>query len=184
VCATLAILMWARPAWPDQNPTLSVTIANDAEAPGRTLENALAIAGGVFRRAGVDVVWRGDPVDSPTDVLTVRVAANVSDVPFSAADDSMGAVRNLDGVRATVAYVFFDRARDFADRGHVDVWIVLGCVIAHELGHLVLPVNAHAAEGVMVAQWDPHMFARAGGLLSFAPDQAQLLRRRVASRQP
>ena len=184
VSATLVILIWARPAWPDQDPTLSVIIANDAEAPGRTVENALMIAGGVFRRARVAVVWRGATQNVSTEVLTIRVAAKASDVPFRAAEDSMGAARNLDGARATVAYVFFDRVREFADRGHIDVWVVLGCVIAHELGHLVLPLNAHAAEGIMLAQWDPGVLARAGGLPSFAPDQARLLRLRVASREP
>jgi hypothetical protein len=86
--------------------------------------------------------------------------------------------------RATAAYVFFDRVREFADRGHLDAWIVLGCAIAHELGHLLLPVNAHAADGIMRARWDSHLIGRAGGFLSFAPDQARLLRMRVASREP
>jgi hypothetical protein len=36
----------------------------------------------------------------------------------------------------------------------------------------------------MRAQWDSRAIARAGGFLSFAPDQAQLLRLRVASRKP
>jgi hypothetical protein len=160
-----------------------VHIVNDAHVSERTIEEALMIAGGVYRRAGVGVEWRGDAESMPID-LTIRIAPKASDVPFRAAEDSMGVARGLDGARATVAYVFLDRVREFAERGHVDAWIVLGCAIAHELGHLLLPVNAHAADGIMRAQWDSHVIARAGGFLSFAPDQAKLLRLRVASREP
>ena len=180
---TLVMLVSARTGWPDQNPTVAVRIVNDAQAPERTLEEALMIAGGVYRRAVVDVAWRGDSESASTE-LTIRIAAKASDIAFRAAEDSMGVARGLDGARATVAYVFLDRVREFAERGQVDAWIVLGCAIAHELGHLLLPVNAHAADGIMRAQWDSHMIDRAGGFLSFAPDQARLLRLRVASREP
>jgi hypothetical protein len=83
-----------------------------------------------------------------------------------------------------VAYVFYDRVRDFDRRGRIDTWIVLGYVIAHELGHLLLPVNSHASDGIMQADWDPKLISRAGGFLSFSPDQGRLLRLRVATRDP
>ena len=41
------LLVSARPGWPDPNPTVPVRIVNDAQAPERTLEEALIIAGGV-----------------------------------------------------------------------------------------------------------------------------------------
>jgi len=178
---TLVMVLSARPGWPD--PIVPVRIENDAQASERTIDEALMNAGGVFRRAGVVVSWRADSESASAEPLTIRIAAKASDVPFRAAEDSMGVARGLDGSRATVAYVFFDRVREFAERGHVDAWMVLGCAIAHELGHLLLPVNAHAADGIMRAQWDSHVIARAGGFLSFAPDQARLLRMRVASRE-
>jgi hypothetical protein len=180
----LVTLFSARPGWADPNPTVPVSIVNDAHVSEHTIEEALTIAGGVFRRAEVAVSWRTDSESAATGRLTIRIAARASEIPFRAAEDSMGVTRNLDGARATVAYVFFDRVREFADRGHVDASIVLGCATAHELGHLLLPVNAHTADGIMRAQWDSHMIARAGGSLSFAPDQARLLRLRVASREP
>src|SRR5438093_11269832 len=143
------------------------------------------IAGGVYRRAGITVDWRSDAAyDGAAESPGIVIVSSADDAPFRPNEDSMGVARGLDGARGTTAYVFFDRVRDFSERGHVDAWIVLGCAIAHELGHLLLPVNSHAPEGIMRANWDPKLLARAGGFLSFAPDQGRLLRVRVATREP
>jgi hypothetical protein len=173
------------PGRADETPTLGVRVRNDAQLPDRTLEEALMIAGGVYRRAGVLVDWVRDSADdAPAASLTIAIVPSGADVPFAVGNDAMGTARGAEGARATVAYVFYDRVRDFGERGHVDAWVMLGCAIAHELGHLLLPVNSHAPDGIMRANWDPKMIARAGGFLSFAPDQGRLLRLRVASREP
>ena len=59
--------------------------------------------------------------------------------------------------------------------------MMLGCALAHELGHLLLPVNAHTRDGIMRANWDANSVARSG-VPGFAPEQARLLRLRVAGR--
>jgi len=169
--------------WAEPSPKLTVRVMNDAQLARRTVEEALMIAGGVYRRAGVAVEWlQEEPDDARIGALTIRLARTASEMPFRTAEDSMGVARGMDGARGTVAYVFYDRVREFAEQGHVDAWIVLGCAIAHELGHLLLPLNAHATDGIMRAQWDSKLISRAGGFLSFAPDQARLLRLRIAGR--
>ena len=52
-----------------------------------------------------------------------------------------------------VAYAFYHRVRDLAHRYDVSTEQVLACAIAHELGHLLLPVRGHSADGLMRACW-------------------------------
>jgi hypothetical protein len=183
VTVVVAVAVGGRTAWADTNPTLTVHVRDEVHLPQRTVEEALRIAGGVYRRSGISVQWRPAPdAAAPASSLTIVLVPRAASVEFRVAGDSMGVSRGRDGARAIEAYVFYDRVRDFGERGHVDAWIVLGHAIAHELGHLLLPVNSHAPEGIMRANWDPKLIARAGGFLSFAPDQARLLRLRVASR--
>jgi hypothetical protein len=145
----------------------------------------LTNAAGVYHRAGVSIRWLTvpDAITSSTD-LVIRILPAALDAEFRVDNDSMGVAPSASGTRGTVAYVFADRVRDFGERGHIDLWLVLGSAIAHELGHLLLPLNSHASDGIMRAHWDPKLISRAGGFLSFAPDQGRLLRLRVASREP
>lgn len=54
---------------------------------------------------------------------------------------------------------------------------ILGCLIAHELGHLLLGENQHAAGGIMQAQWDLKQIQRAlQSTLGFTPQQAVRMR--------
>jgi hypothetical protein len=176
----LVVAPGARTAWSDSRPTIRVHVRNETTLPDRTIQEALTIAGGVFRRAGVAVDWMSIADGASADGVTIVIVPAVSSVGFRVIDDSMGVARRVDG---SAAYIFYDRVQEFGERGHVDAWIVLGCAIAHELGHLLLPVNSHAADGIMRAHWDPKVISRAGGFLSFAPDQARLLRLRVAGRE-
>jgi hypothetical protein len=179
----VALTAGARPGWADTNATVTVRVRDEAHLPARTVQNALMIVSGVYRRAGVTVQWLPTAVGEAADsTLTIAVVPAASAAAFQGGKDSMGVARNAEGIRGNLAYVFFDRVRDFGERGHVDTFVVLGFAIAHELGHLLLPVNSHSADGIMRARWDPKIISRAGGFLSFAPDQARLLRLRVAGR--
>ena len=60
--------------------------------------------------------------------------------------------------------------------------VILGQVIAHEVGHLLLPHNAYSRSGVMRGIWDPQQTRLAvNGLLRLAPGQVELIRSYVAS---
>jgi hypothetical protein len=48
--------------------------------------------------------------------------------------------------------VFYDRVQQIS-RQTVNEGMVLGHAIAHELGHLLLGVDAHSPEGLMRAHW-------------------------------
>jgi predicted SprT family Zn-dependent metalloprotease len=62
---------------------------------------------------------------------------------------------------------------------------ILGHVMAHEMGHLLLPANSHSQSGVMHADWDSEQLLRmVKGLLQFTPEQGELIRSHVSSAHP
>ena len=80
------------------------------------------------------------------------------------------------------AFHFLGRAEVFADQidatlatRSFDHKIVLGLVMAHEIGHLLLPLGSHSRSGIMHASLD---FRLQGG---FTRDQAVQIRRRLVS---
>ena len=61
-----------------------------------------------------------------------------------------------------------------------DAGLILGHVIAHEIGHLLLPYNSHARTGLMRGGWDTQQAMRAAtGALTFTPKEAALILERL-----
>jgi hypothetical protein len=59
---------------------------------------------------------------------------------------------------------------------------ILGHVMVHEIGHLLLGTNSHSASGIMRAQWRNAELLSAGkGALVFAPAQSRRMRQRLAA---
>jgi len=83
-----------------------------------------------------------------------------------------------------VIYVFDDRVKNCSEHNetlHRDQ--LLGAVIAHEIGHLVLPTHSHSETGIRRAMWDQQDFQLAAhGELGFTPRQAELIRNEVLRR--
>lgn len=92
-------------------------------------------------------------------------------LPDAPAKEGFGAVPN----------VYADRARELADRREFEV--VLGHVIAHELGQLLLGKNAHSAAGVMHARWGAQdlRLSRQAAML-FLPGEEKRIRAHVRAR--
>jgi len=67
----------------------------------------------------------------------------------------------------------------------VGVANILGNVMAHELGHLLLGSNSHALSGIMKARWENEELERiAKGGLFFTIEQAELIRERLVASEP
>lgn len=52
----------------------------------------------------------------------------------------------------TLANVYYEYAARLA-KNENEVAIILGCAIAHEVGHLLLGRNSHSVEGIMHGEW-------------------------------
>jgi hypothetical protein len=78
--------------------------------------------------------------------------------------------------------VFYDRVQQIS-RQILNEGTVLGHAIAHEIGHLLLGVDAHSPEGLMRAHWTPHDLALAAqGKLLLLDVEKQKIQRNVSNR--
>jgi len=172
---------------PATPPAVGVLVNNRANLRPEMLKAAEDDAATIYRAAGVQVTWANA---GPTDVgrdyavdFIVMIVSGKEAVTMAARSDqdAMGfAVRdsNDEAGSGGMAFVLFDRVEDNASSHHVSISRILGQVIAHELGHLLLPGNSHSERGIMRAAWN----LRSGLLEYFTPAQSERIQRRLASR--
>ena len=71
------------------------------------------------------------------------------------------------------AYVMWTRVQHYAWRHAVGLDTMLAIAIAHEIGHVVSPKNAHTSSGLMRETWDANdLRLAAAGMLSFSRESA------------
>jgi hypothetical protein len=142
----------------------------------------------VFHGAGVEVVWR-NPARASTRDFWQR--ATNTDRQFSVhilshsrnlSDDVFGLAFVGEDGRGQQADVFYSGMARLGARGICDPANLLGAVIAHELGHLLLGTNAHTPTGIMRKRWDGDQLGMEGlAGLTFDAEQSARVRERVAS---
>jgi hypothetical protein len=88
-----------------------------------------------------------------------------------------------DGRFATVADVFGYDTEELANTRGVPVPILLGYVVANELGHLLLGPASHGIIGIMQCPWRPEEMKNiARGFMMFTPEEAEKMRRNIQTR--
>lgn len=154
---------------------LTVAIDDRARVPGPLLKDAEQRAADVFRMSNLDIVWvnAGDArLLSSWTRFTVIVAMTPTSVRANLAKggaDVMGqAVPDL-----RRAYVYYDRMLEIVTPTR-DIVTILGDVLAHELGHLLLP-RGHAIAGIM----RPEVNMTSRRLQTFTDVEANQIRRRI-----
>jgi hypothetical protein len=81
--------------------------------------------------------------------------------------------------------VFYDRTTELQASWHVRLADILGNVIAHELGHLLLGSNSHASIGIMRARWQGEELSRmTRGNLLFTAEQSDHMRAKLKAHPP
>ena len=152
---------------------LQVTVCDLASVHQATLTAAEAVAADAYRNVGVIIDWSDRCLAGAPGLyvnLTFMSAAviDMSDVTVGFAESG-----------ATDATVLYDRVEFVAHRYHVKREILLGYVIAHELGHLLLPPHSHSETGVMRACLNLELAA--AKRLQFTREQGVLIVQRIES---
>jgi len=146
---------------------MTVAISNYAQLPEGMLAQAEEEAARIFRHAGVETVWLDcapaatmsvkDPACptgfSPT-VLFVRILprsmAKLLDLPHK----SCGvAAPSSNGGFGAHAFVSVPCVQELAISRGARLETILGYMLAHEMGHLILGPGSHSQEGVMYGHW-------------------------------
>ena len=142
------------PAAQDDQPMLVLHVDNYARIPPATLARAEAEAARVYAAAGVRTTWvHGDDEANARDAggLHLRVLLLCKDMTRRKVEtDRIGDYVLGRAAHPTArAYIFTPRVVDAALRHSRSFEKVLGSIIAHEVGHLLLPEGSHSATGIM-----------------------------------
>ena len=162
---------------------MGIQLSNTAGAPQWILAFAQKLVAGVYERAGVEVVWEGG-TEAAADVQLTIILTRRLPVTSIKNGDVLAIAIAPPGGRGRLAYVVWPRVEAFAHAKRVPVARVLGRVIAHELGHLLLGHNAHSEEGIMRAQWNSADFAGIDNQAVFSPEQSARIREHITSASP
>ena len=158
-----------------------------------------------FARAGMDTRWlscaptpkeTSDPgckkAITPTDlVLRILPEDMAARVPLNGKVFGYAAVPSGDDGFGTVASIFHHRVAELIAEKRQRVGgrlysnaVVLGRILAHELGHLMLGRNSHSRSGIMAFPWGPKQLEGClCGELLFSKAEASTLRREARKRQ-
>jgi hypothetical protein len=156
---------------------LTVAVAHYAAVDPKTMQEAEGIASEVYRRAGIEIQWVEPSIHEGTAKLYVNVLSQDMVEPLYVSDETVGFA--IPGSRA--ANVIYERIRQIARRRHVASGLLLGYVIAHELGHLLLPAHSHSSSGLMRSNLDMELAATRK--LRFTADQVALIQERLTVHQ-
>ena len=152
---------------------LTVAVAHYAAVDPKTMKEAERVASDVYRRAGIEIQWVEPSTYEGATRLYVNVLSQEMAAPYYASDETVGFA--IPGSRA--ANVIYERIRQAARRRHVASGLLLGYVIAHELGHLLLPAHSHSSSGLMRPDIDMELAATKK--LRFTAHQVALIQERL-----
>jgi hypothetical protein len=131
----------------------------------------------IYAEAGIEVRWKS--ADAP---LVVFIVPRQMADRFHKPPNVLGFAVGTATVRGRVAYVLEHRVDELTRGYRLRKNAVLGAVIAHEIGHLLLPYRSHSAKGIMKAELTAADFRDAlAGRLLFTSEQAELLKARIGS---
>jgi hypothetical protein len=174
------------------SPAVSVTVGvfNDAATPRPVVEFAEQEASRIFRAAGLETTWV-DCVARQENVPSASCLApqgpthlNLRILPRGkrGEDDSFGvAFLAADGT-GTYIDVFYDAAEKLHHESNTSPGRLLGHVMAHEIGHLLIGSHAHSNWGIMCPVWGrEELRSMEMGSVFFTGDEARRMRTRLLS---
>lgn len=174
----------------DEERAVSIRIHDYAHIEDAALARAQEVVSGMYGKIGVRTDWLeplqqsdgvsdgvGALASTPSDLVIIILTSAMAErgvIP----DGTIGFAAVERGVGGRIAYVIYDRVRDFAGDTTVDDMRMMGLVMAHEIGHLLLAHQSHSAGGLMRGRWQRSEFRSARPHdLHFSEPQAVEIRR-------
>lgn len=191
---TLAILAAATCAAREaqQGLNIEVHICNYSTVSDQSTAVAEQETATIFERIGVTLAWvtcsaaprdgvRVKEFGDAPPVFIIRILSNSMADKLRAGGGIIGSARlPVDDSFGEVADVYADHARGLWHGKEFDV--MLGRIIAHELGHLLLGKTEHSGVGIMKARWGSRDAEPANQGAKFYPSQAKRIRAQIIAR--
>src|SRR6266404_1502690 len=172
---------------------VTISVHNDAGISAGTLRGAEMEASRVFRQSGIEAKWLNCPLpaDGPEDPAQCRTAEFPAHVqlrigrrPRNLSEIKLGISYHFADGSGCYANLFYQRVEEMHERSRVNLASLLGDIAAHEIGHLLLGTNSHAANGIMHARWDSEELGSISmGTLFFSDSESRQMRSKLATWQ-
>jgi hypothetical protein len=144
--AGMAVMLHTNAAAAD-SLILRVYMQDSVNLDLRTLAEAQWVTSRIFGAAGIRVQWKvGDPHQNETAAIRIQLDTKAEPGLHT---DTAGYAQPF--ARGTAIHVFCDRVLHTGPERLAP--ILLGHVMAHELGHVLEGVDRHSQTGVMKAHW-------------------------------
>ena len=188
LCTTYAGTTYASSSSKSGLTPVTVDVFNDAGVAGPVLKSAELEAERIFEAARIQIRWgncppaQGAPADPSCHALRAPNHLSLRILPGANKqnDDIFGvAFLAADG---TGAYgdVFYGSVEKLRADGHSNIARLLGHVMTHEIGHLLIGSHAHAPWGIMAAKWHDQELRRLEmGTLFFTAEQEKSMYSRL-----
>jgi len=177
-------------------PAITVRVHDYAGVPAAIAKRAREESSRIFREAGIATEWalcaipgQAGPGHPPwqTRPLATDIQLNILSRKMARAmmrhHSEFGAAVPVPNGFGRRASVFYHRVDELAESGGASRALLLGHVMAHEIGHLLLGVNSHSDTGLMHVPWDRAQREKAYlGTLLFTDKEAEQIRRQAAAR--
>lgn len=180
-------------AWAQDQAQVQVLVYDESRVQRSVLEAGELEASRIFRVAGIRMAWFNCSIRLPDPEkehcrfvpearqLVLRLipkGKTSSDLVFGEA--FLG-----EGGMGTYADVFTDRIKAAHEEYEMNVSLLLGAVVAHELGHLLLGFQGHSWDGIMTPVWGLECLRRIGmGSLLFSREQGARMQSRLDQGEP
>jgi hypothetical protein len=161
---------------------LPVTVFDYAKVPAQWLSWAKESMSRIYGEIGVDITWQDARSEARTGLIVLILPESRS-IRESIPQSVMGYSSGTADERRRIAYVLYGRMDQFRleQVPAIQRAILLGHLMAHEVGHLLLPVQSHSPSGIMRARWSRADLELAQqGRLRFTADQAESIRSKVS----
>jgi|SRR5882724_2765096 len=184
----VAVLLGAGVAAAEGMPAqITVLVNNSAGVSTNVLKQAEQEAAGIFRPAGVEIVWMNCGEESVMEDGACREVPGANRFVLHIVSNGKTSTDFVFGVaflgedgRGKYCNVFFDRIRDAHRDLGTSTAQLLGAVAAHELGHLLLGSHAHSSWGIMEPVWKEEALRQTGmGTFLFTAEQGEAMRERI-----
>lgn len=180
-----------------------ILVYDQANIKPGTLDGAKAVTAEIFRKAGVELEWidcsKSRSAKKSVCIQPLTFNEIVLRIIRRPKERSGGSGSSPGGHAARMApewgsgmiSIFFEHAEQIAEHGitfynlKIDraQSIVLGHLVAHEIGHLLLPTGDHSSSGIMKEGLHQSEWKLAvSGRLVFTREQSELIRQGVQAR--
>jgi hypothetical protein len=173
-----------------QGPSLTVLVFNYADVSRATLERAERQVDGIFYKGGFRLIWLHcyPVIATAGESCQRRIEPSDLQLRIFSAGGKDGAQASVFGfaVAPALATVYYEPARRLrkADSAEFETAVILGGVMAHEIGHLLLGAGGHSTTGIMQPHWyRRQIHSLVTGTLLFTADEFKVMRAGVERRQ-